>query len=91
MRRFLVMVVGALALGLALSGPAEANPGGVVVESFRTAGHAVRDSALTLGRTVRDFFVTGPRAAGRTWEANAAHVRDQARRDARRVRREANG
>lgn len=90
MKRF-QMMAGALVLGLALSGSAEANPAGVVVESFRTAGHAVRDSTLTFGRTVRDFFVVGPNAAERTWEANAARVRAQARRDAERVREEADG
>ena len=90
MTRFQTMV-GAVALGLVTSAPAQANPGGVVVESFRTAGHAVRNSAVTVGRTIRDFFVIGPRAAGRTWDANAAQLRGQARRDGRRVRAEANG
>jgi hypothetical protein len=83
--------VAALAIGLGLAAPAEASPPGVVVESVRTAAHAARDSVLTVHRTVRAFFLIGPRAARRTWDANTAHVRRQAYRDAERVRAEANG
>jgi hypothetical protein len=76
----------AIALGAM---PAAADPVGVVKESGRTAGHAVRDGALTVGRTTRDFFKHGPRTAGRTWEANADHTSAEAHRDADRVRHEA--
>jgi hypothetical protein len=75
------------ALLLAVS--ANATPIGVVKESARTAGHVIRDGAKTVGRTTRDFFVHGPRTAKHTWNANADHTSDQARRDARRVRAEA--
>ena len=79
---------GALIVLLAVTGAA-ANPGGVVKESGRTAGHAVRDGAQTVGRTVRDFFKHGPYTAKRTWKANAARTRADARADKESVKREA--
>ena len=79
---------GALIVLLAVTGAA-ANPVGVVKESGRTAGHAVRDGAQTVGRTTRDFFKHGPRTAKRTWKANTARTRTDARADKERVKREA--
>ncbi len=79
-----------LLIGLvAAASPAAADPVGVVKESGRTAGHSVRDGALTLGRTTRDFFTHGPRTAKRTWKANAAMTRADARHDKARVKAEA--
>ncbi len=79
-----------LALALQLAAPAAwANPIGVVTESARTAGHAARNGSLTVGRTVRDFFVHGPRTAGRTWRRNARYTYAQAKADGARVRTEA--
>ena len=79
----------ALALAAGLTGVAQADPGGVVKESGRTAGHAARDGTLTFGRTTRDFFTKGPRAARRTWNANAAQTKAEAKRDKARVAAEA--
>ena len=59
-------------VGLVLAATGHADPIGVVKESGRTAGHSVRDGSLTVGRTVRDFFVHGPRRAKYTWKSNAA-------------------
>ena len=81
--------IGALALGLAIAGPAAANPVGVVKESGRTAGHAVRDGALTVGRTVRDFFKHGPHTAKRTWQRNAEMTSEEADAGGARVKQEA--
>ena len=78
-----------LAVLLVGATPVLADPVGVVKESGRTAGHAVRDGAKTVGRTVRDFFKHGPRTAKRTWQANADHTSSQARSDGERVREEA--
>jgi hypothetical protein len=82
--------VGLLALLAVLSAaPAGASPVGVVRECGRTTGHAVRDSALTVGRTVRDFFAHGPHTAKQTWRRNAALTSADAHADAARVHREA--
>src|SRR5262245_30248856 len=64
--------------------------GGTVVESARTGGHAIRDGVLTFGRTVRDFFTGGPRAARETWRENAERTKQNARDGAANVRGEAN-
>ena len=69
--------------------PVAANPAGVVKESGRTAGHAVRDGTLAVGRTVRDFFLHGPHTAKRTWRANADRTRADAHADKARVKDEA--
>jgi hypothetical protein len=61
----------------------------VVEESGRTAGHAIRDGALTFGRTVRDFFTGGHRAAKETWRENADRTKEDAREGGRAVEREA--
>jgi hypothetical protein len=67
-----------------------ADPVGVVKESGKTAGHAVRDGAQTVGRTTRDFFKHGRRHAKRTWHSNAERTKADARRDKARVKAEAN-
>jgi hypothetical protein len=68
---------------------ASANPIGVVKECGRTAGHAVRNSALTVGRTVRDFFEHGPHTAKQTWQENSSRTGAEAHADKERVKREA--
>ena len=89
--RTLRTTLAAVVVGLVLAAaPVHADPVGVVKESGRTAGHSVRDGSLTLGRTVRDFFVDGPRTAKRTWKSNAAQTRATARADKERVKAEAN-
>jgi len=69
--------------------PGRADPIGVVKESGRTTGHAVRDGAQTVGRTVRDFFKGGSHQAKRTWQGNAARTRADMRADKAAVKREA--
>jgi hypothetical protein len=86
MRNSLVAAVGVLLLAPAF---ARANPVGVVRESGRTAGHAVRDSVQTVGRTIGAFFVHGPRTAKHTWKANAARTKADAHADKAAVVREA--
>jgi hypothetical protein len=87
-RTSIASVVAALVLVATPIG-AGADPVGVVKESGRTAGHSVRNGALTVGRTVRDFFKHGPRTAKRTWERNASHTNDEAHADKERVKQEA--
>ena len=69
--------------------PVAADPAGVVKESGRTAGHAVRDGAQTVGRTAHDFFAHGPHTAKRTWKANAQRTRANARAGKAGIKREA--
>ena len=84
------MRIGALVLLSAIvAAPAGADPVGVVKESGRTTGHAVRDGAQTFGRTVHDFFTGGTHEAKRTWKSNAARTRADARAGGARVKREA--
>ena len=85
-RRSIIAFVGVICLAPAV---AVANPVGVVRESGRTAGHAVRDSVQTVGRTVGAFFVHGPRTAKFTWKANIAHLKADAHADKARVKEEA--
>ena len=66
-----------------------ADPGGVVRESGRTAGHAARDGVLTLHRTVGAFLTHGPRTAKYTWKANAARTNAEAHAGAARIKYEA--
>jgi hypothetical protein len=73
----------------AVAAPAGADPIGVVKESGRITGHAVRDGAQTVGRTVRDFFTGGPRKAKHTWRSNAARTRADAHTGKVRIEREA--
>lgn len=85
-RRSIIAFVGIISLAPAV---AAANPVGVVRESGRTAGHAVRDSVQTVGRTVGSFFVHGPRTAKRTWQANVARIKADAHADKAHVEWEA--
>ncbi len=74
-------------LGLAVPyARAESPVVGVPKESARTAGHAIRDGTLAVGRTVRDFFKGGPRKAKQTWKENAARTRADAHADKERVK-----
>jgi hypothetical protein len=66
-----------------------ADPVGTVAESGKTAADAVRDGALTAGRTTRDFVEHGPHTAKRTWKANAAKTKSDARANGDQVKREA--
>lgn len=89
MRRTLASLLIALVATLAAAaGPARKTKD-VTKESARTAGHAARDGALTAGRTVRDFFKGGPHAAKRTWHANAARTKADARAGRAAVKRAA--
>lgn len=79
-----------LLLALA-SAPARAEDSKNVVkdtikESAKTGGHAVRDGALTFGRSTRAFFKHGPKAAKRTWKANAQATKQHAKDGGRRTR-----
>jgi len=87
------IIAGTLLAVVAAGHPARvfgADVGGVVVESARTGAHAVRDSVLTFGRTVRDFFTGGSGAAKETWHENAERTKENARDGAHNVRSEAN-
>ena len=75
------LLLGAVAVLLLAPALATASPAGVVRESGRTAGHAVRDSVQTVGRTIGAFFVHGPRTAKHTWRANAARTKADAHAD----------
>ena len=56
------------------------------------AGSQVKAAgALTFGRTTRDFFTKGPDAAKRTWKANAANTKTNAKAGGRAVRSAAKG
>ncbi len=82
--------IAALAVAMTLApGLAAANPVGVVRESGRTAGYAVRDGVLTVGRTIGAFFAHGPRTAKHTWRANAALTKADAHAGKARIRYEA--
>ena len=89
MRRLRALATTLLVAAVLAAATAGAGPVGVVKESGRTAGHAVRDGAQTVGRTVRDFFKGGPHKAKRTWKENAARTRADARTDEAAVKREA--
>jgi hypothetical protein len=87
-----VALVAVLALSplVATAGETGAKVGGVVEESAKTGGHAIRDGFLTVGRTVRAFFTGGGRAAQETWHENAARTRENAREGGSRIEGEAN-
>ena len=68
---------------------AHPNVPGVLIESFRTAHHGVRDSVLTFARTTRAFVFGGAAAAEDTWYDNAEATREHAQQNADRVRAEA--
>jgi hypothetical protein len=76
-------------IALLAATPASADPIGVVKESGRTAGHAIRDGTLTVARTVRDFFTHGPSTAKRTWAQNTARTGTELHADKERVKRAA--
>ena len=85
-RKSILAFVGVISLAPSL---AAATPLGVVKESGKLAGHAVRDGVQTVSWTIRDFFVHGPRTAKRTWKADAARTKADARADKARIVREA--
>jgi len=84
-----LLAVVALTPPAVFAGDAGEKAGGVVEESAKTGGHAIRDGVLTFGRTVRDFFTGGPRAAKETWRENADQTKANARQGGRNVREEA--
>lgn len=85
----LLMALAVAPMTVAHAGDTGRKVGGVVEESAKTGGRAVRDGALTFGRTTRDFFTKGPSAAQRTWEANEERTKANARAGADRVESEA--
>jgi len=76
---------------LVRAGDTGARVGGTIEESAKTGGHAVRDGALTFGRTTRDFFTGGTAKAKKTWRANAGHTKEDARAGGRATRKAAEG
>jgi hypothetical protein len=84
-RTVALVAVLALAPLVATAGETGAKVGGVVEESAKTGGHAIRDGFLTFGRTVRAFFTGGGRAAQETWHENAARTRENAREGGSRI------
>jgi len=87
-RRYLIGLVAMT--GVAATTLAHASAPGVVVESARTAAESVRDSVLTIARTTQAFVFGGAPAAQDAWYDNVEAMRDRARRNADRVRAEAN-
>lgn len=85
----LLVALAVAPVAVAHAGDTGRKVGGVVEESVKTGGRAVRDGALTFGRTTRDFFTQGPSAAQRTWEANEERTKANARAGADRVESEA--
>jgi hypothetical protein len=75
--------------GVAATSMAHASAPGVVVESARTAAESVRDGVLTIARTTQAFVFGGAPAAQDTWYDNVEAMRHRARRNADRVRAEA--
>src|SRR6185369_4375182 len=86
-RRHLIGLIAVTAV--AATTVAHASAPGVVVESARTAAESVRDSVLTLARTTHAFVFGGAPAAQDAWYDNVEAMRDRARRNADRVRAEA--
>jgi len=85
-RTAIAIVVGVTSL---LPTLAAANPIGVVKESGKTAAYATVDGVETIGRTVGDFFVHGPRTAKHTWNTYAGRTKADARAGKLRIAREA--
>ena len=85
-RRHLIGLVAVTAVAATTVGH-ESAPG-VVVESARTAAESVRDSVLA--RTTHAFVFGGAPAAQDAWYDNVEAMRERARRNADRVRAEAN-
>jgi hypothetical protein len=88
---FAVFVAAALGLVSPAAGDTANTVGRTVTEAALTGGHAVRDGALTLGRTTRAFFESGTLAAKETWDANADRTKGNARAGGRATRRAAQG
>ena len=86
-RRYLIGLVAVA--GVAATTLAHASAPGVVVESARTAAESVRDSVLTIARTTQAFVFGGAPAAQDAWYDNVEAMRERARRNADRVRAEA--
>ena len=74
---------------VAATTPARASAPGVVIESARTAAESVRDGVLTIARTTQAFVFGGAPAAQDAWYDNVDGMRERARRNADRVRAEA--
>jgi hypothetical protein len=87
-RRHLTVSIALIAI--AVTTRAHASAPGVVVESARTAAESVRDGVLTVARTTQAFVFGGAPAAQDAWDDNVAAMRERARRNADRVRAEAN-
>jgi hypothetical protein len=86
-RRHLIGLVAVAAV--AATTVAHASAPGVVVESARTAAESVRDGVLTIARTTQAFVFGGAPAAQDAWYDNVEAMRERARRNADRVRAEA--
>jgi len=87
-RRLLIGLIATTAVAATTS--ARASAPGVVAESARTAVESVRDGVLTVARTTQAFVFGGAPAAQDAWDDNVAAMRERARRNADRVRAEAN-
>ena len=87
-RRYLIGFVAVA--GVAATTLAHASAPGVVVESARTAAESVRDGVLTIARTTQAFVFGGAPSAQDAWDDNVEAMRHRARRNADRVRAEAN-
>jgi hypothetical protein len=87
-RRYLIGLVAMTAV--AATTFAHASAPGVVVESARTAAESVRDGVLTIARTTQAFVFGGAPAAQDAWYDSVEAMRHRARRNADRVRAEAN-
>lgn len=86
-RRHLIGLVAVTAV--AATTVAHASAPGVVAESARTAAESVRDGVLTIARTTHAFVFGGAPAAQDAWYDNVEAMRERARRNADRVRAEA--
>src|SRR5262245_47930966 len=84
-----VLLVAALGAPALADGPRKA--GHTVKEALKTGGYAARDGVLTFGRTTRDFFKGGPAAASKTWHANAAQTKANAKAGGRATKQAAHG
>ena len=87
-RRLLIGLIAVTAVAATTS--ARASAPGVVAESARTAVESVRDGVLTVARTTQAFVFGGAPAAQDAWYDNVEAMRERARRNADRVRAEAN-
>jgi hypothetical protein len=93
-RKFpVIALVMALAVAGApvLAGEPGSKAGSTVEEGTKTGGRAVRDGALTFGRSTRAFFKGGTKAARETWNPNAQHTAETAKAGGRATRDAAHG